>query len=173
MAKAKKPKKKLDLKSFLIAKLRNVSQKWPSIYGAKIAAKVYVTVTATALPSVWHVQPDGEREAFLVDDEKLKSGRRVMFQCAYCKLLWFDKRWEKAQTGRWVKRSGVDVDHVHPVVAVDHDGWSWDDYIKGMFEGEMQVLCKACHMCKSAIEQGERADARRERKARSLEVEEN
>lgn len=152
----------LNFKTWMISKLRSVSQRWPPIYEAKKRAKVYVTVEHVE-GDFFKVIPD-EGEAFVVEDDRLKSGRRVMWRCNYCKLLWFDKRWEKAKTGRWVKRSGVAVDHVIPIVAPHHTGYTWDEFIDGLFHGETQVLCHCCHMLKSTIENEERTIGRRNRK---------
>jgi hypothetical protein len=166
-----KTKKPLHFTTWFISKLRSVSQKWPPIYEAKNKAKVYVTVEHVD-GNIYRVAPDGG-EAFLVEDDRLKSGRRVMWRCNYCKLLWFDKRWEKAKTGRWVKRSGVAVDHVIPIVDPNHTGWTWDQFVQGLFHGETQVLCHCCHSLKSHIENEERWHVRRERKQAELEDKES
>ena len=53
--------------------------------------------------------------------------------------------------------TGVQVDHVKPVVSAD--GFTtWDAYIDGMFceKSNLQVLCLACHKVKTLEEKGER-----------------
>jgi hypothetical protein len=160
--KAKKSKSPLNFKAWLISKLRSSSQKWPPIYETKNKAKIYVTVENVG-GNLFNVIPD-VGEPFQVEDDRLKSGRRVMWRCNYCKLLWFDKRWEKAKTGRWVKRSGVAVDHVIPIVDPHHTGYTWDEFIDGLFHGETQVLCHCCHTLKCTIENEERTIGRRNRK---------
>jgi hypothetical protein len=158
----KGPKKPLNFKYWLISKLRSASLKWPPIYETKDKAKVYVTVIHIE-NDMYHIAPDAG-EPFVVEDARLKAGRRVMWRCNYCKLLWFDKRWEKAKTGRWVKRSQVAVDHVIPIIDPDHTGYTWGEFIEGLFHGETQVLCHSCHSLKSQIENEERYRVRRERK---------
>jgi len=65
------------------------------------------------------------------------------YQCRACGLDW--------------PATGVQVDHITPVVSAD--GFTtWDDYIANMFceKDNLQVLCLACHKAKSQSERKER-----------------
>jgi hypothetical protein len=173
--KTAKPYKPPTLDEFVDKKLRAACQKWPPFYNTKKLAKVFVTVTHVE-GNVFRVIPPEGYESFLVEDEKLKSGARVMYQCACCGLLWFDKYWFIAQSGKnkgkWRKSSMVAIDHIEPVVPVTGRE-SWDSYIYRLFNNATQILCKNCHCLKTTIENVERVNARRERKQAELENKES
>jgi len=52
----------------------------------------------------------------------------------------------------------VQVDHIQPVVPVDREILSWDEYIERLFCGvdNLQVLCKPCHQIKTNDENHDR-----------------
>ena len=69
---------------------------------------------------------------------------RGWYKCATC-----DERF---------KRDQIQVDHIQPVVKLK--GWTdWDDYINRLFCEEhsgYQILCKPCHIKKTALENHQR-----------------
>jgi hypothetical protein len=165
----KKPYKPPTLDEFVDKKLRAACQKWPPFYNTKKLAKVFVNVVHIE-GDLFQVTPDDGSTPFIIEDEKLKSGARVMYRCNYCGLLWFDKYWFKTTTGKWRKSSAVAIDHIDPAVPVT--GWvSWDSYIDRLFNSPTQILCKNCHCLKTTIENTERAYVRRINKSK-LESEE-
>lgn len=97
-----------------------------------------------ALRKLWSISP--ERYAILKSAQYYLPGYYV---CGHC---------QKA-----VHRSETAVDHVQPIVSVEHGFGTWDTYIFNLFHGEMQVLCKPCHKTKTKIESGLRAANRRKR----------
>jgi len=147
--------KKLDLKSFVISKLRSASRKWPPLYEQLKKATVYVDVDIDA--GIITVQETGE-ELLLKDFKEFrvkKSGRRKMIRCAKCKRLSFDKFWSKTLKGKWRRMSATALDHIDPVVPTS--GWkSFDDFIDRLFNGKTQVLCHKCHSEKTKGENSER-----------------
>lgn len=70
------------------------------------------------------------------------------YKCAACNNLF--------------KGVDVQVDHIDPVVSVEHGFIGWDVYIERMFcEADgYQVLCKTCHSLKTANERKARKDNR-------------
>jgi len=64
--------------------------------------------------------------------QTLRAARisRGLYQCFACKQLYGPK--------------AVQVDHIVPIGAFD----GWDGFIERLFEGELQVLCKPCHLSK-------------------------
>jgi hypothetical protein len=70
------------------------------------------------------------------------------YKCAACAKLF--------------KGVDVQVDHIDPVVSVEHGFIGWDVYIERMFcEADgYQVLCKTCHSIKTANERKARKENR-------------
>lgn len=70
------------------------------------------------------------------------------YKCAACSKLF--------------KGVDVQVDHIDPVVSVEHGFIGWDVYIERMFcEADgYQVLCKTCHSIKTANERKARKENR-------------
>ena len=64
----------------------------------------------------------------------------------------------------------VDVDHSDPVQPVDGRELTFDEYIDRVFceEDNLKLLCKICHVSKSAVEASERAEFRKKKKVRDL-----
>ena len=54
--------------------------------------------------------------------------------------------------------SGVNVDHILPIVNPSEGFISWDSFIEGLFCSidNLQVLCSECHTAKSLIENNKR-----------------
>ena len=73
------------------------------------------------------------------------SGREAMhYACAKCH---FD-----------FPMTGVQVDHIKPIVSTTKGFKSWDDFIDKLFceSPNLQVLCKACHAVKTKKERNKR-----------------
>ena len=160
----KTPEEQKDsaLRSFLIAKLRSASRRWPPIYECKNKQKRFVEVEVRGTDVlIWH---QGIFIEARLDTGKTKQGMRVMYECEICHKLFFDKVWVKCKNGKWKKTSGVALDHVEPVVPVDQVSWDWNTYIEHMFTGRMQLLCVECHKIKSAQETELRMEFRRRTK---------
>ena len=72
---------------------------------------------------------------------EVKSNGSLKWRCAHCKAL----------VGKGEKHR----DHIDPVIPVE-TGWngSWDFYRDRMFveDGQIQILCKACHKVKTQAE---------------------
>jgi len=162
-------RKKPELKAFLISKLRAASRRWPPIYECKNRQKRYVTIEV--MPNCVRVFPDDWKSAYFEIPlyKNARNGRRTMFVCEHCGDWCFDKTWEQASTGRWIKKSGCDLDHVNPIVDPEKGFESWDVYIDRLFNGEMQVLCKPCHKKKSMEENASRVERRRNERRTSNE----
>ena len=151
-----------DDKLFIQKKLRAALQKCPHYYGTRNKAKVYVEVDCTTTPAT--IRDLSGTELTVIDEDKLRSGKRVMYRCEFCGFLWFDKTWERAKSGKMRKRSGTAVDHIAPVVNPETGFTTWDDHIERLWSRGLQVLCRACHDLKSFIETERRTYGRRERK---------
>jgi 5-methylcytosine-specific restriction endonuclease McrA len=65
--------------------------------------------------------------------------RRSALKSAYLE----DQRWRCSICSRDTERAHVD--HISPVGLFT----GWDSYIRAMFEGELQVLCRECHLAKT------------------------
>lgn len=84
------------------------------------------------------------KTAYVRDGINPATGRRCkLHQCFECK-------------GEF-PASGVQADHINPVVPLDGFD-SWDDYIERLFceVDKFQVLCKSCHSIKTKAENAER-----------------
>ena len=93
----------------------------------------------------WPPKFETLNEAKTEKKTNVKTGRLAQhFQCAICQAEF--------------PATGVQVDHVNPIVGID--GFTtWDIYINNMFceKENLQVLCIACHKSKT---QGERTETR-------------
>ncbi len=146
----RKPQKELKFHDFLQQKLRNVAQKWPPIYMFKNDRKIWATVQRISATELHVIADTGEE--FIVENSKATSGRRVMYRCEYCGLLWFERSWVQCKNGKWRKTSDIALDHIEPVVDPYTGHVSWDKHIDRLFHGAMQLLCKPCHNLKSDLE---------------------
>ena len=84
-----------------------------------------------------------------------------MYRCKSCGRLFFDYEYLPTKKGGLKKKAMVAIDHVEPIVDPARGFVGWDEYIKRMFEGELQVLCNysglrdgkpSCHYVKTAEE---------------------
>jgi hypothetical protein len=79
--------------------------------------------------------------------------------------------WKCAQCQGEFKKSEVQKDHISPVVSTDGEKNDMNTYIETLFcEPEnIQILCKPCHLTKSAVEQQLRKENRKKKtKAKKL-----
>lgn len=148
MAKAKKPKVKqthenFDVKAFVEKTLRGAFKKTAIYHEAKRRAK---------------------RE-FFEKSKHDKDLRRVHYECATCKGMFFDRKGAKE----------IAVDHIDPVVDPEVGSTDYHTYIQRLFcsVDNLQVLCnykgerngkKSCHKIKTAEENARRREAEARRK---------
>jgi hypothetical protein len=161
--KAKKDKP-LDLKGYLIAKLRSASRKWPPTNEAKKKMKVEVRVEFDEKSMMLKVFLDnGKLYQELPVIKKAQSRDRVMYRCEQCGRLFFDYEILKNKKGTLKKTAIVAIDHVNPIIDPAVGFVSWDVYIDRMFNGDLQILCnypgerdgvESCHHIKTAVERG-------------------
>lgn len=180
--------KKVDFKSFLIAKLRAASRKWPAFSEAKKKAKVGVTTVFCEDDMTLTATPDNGDPSFTIKVYKKAQNReRVAYKCAYCGKLFFDYEYLPVLKGKnkgvLKKTAIVALDHRIPIVdpttgfevnAVTGEG-DWTTYIMRLFFGELQVLCnypgerngtQSCHHIKTAQEKAVEAERRRKEKGK-------
>lgn len=92
---------------------------------------------------------------YSVRNEALKLARaeRGKYRCAMCEQLF--------------SREKIDIDHVKPVVALDNEGWDWNEFIERLFPlepSDFQILDKVCHGIKTNLEDSTRTYYSQERK---------
>jgi len=142
-AKAKQTHENFDVKSFVEKTLRGAFKKTPMYHEAKRRAK---------------------RE-FFEESKHGKLMRRVHFECASCKGLFFDRKGAKE----------IAIDHILPVVDVEVGSADYHTYIQRLFcsVDNLQCLCnfkgerdgkKSCHKIKTAEENVQRREAEARRK---------
>jgi len=168
-------KKEFRLKEFIVGKLRAATRKFPSFNEAKKLAKVNVRVEYNNGDSFLTVFPENGDPFSVSVHKKAQNRERVMYRCAMCGKLFFDYMYLINKKGVIKKMSMLAIDHVNPVVPVDRDHISWDDYITRLFcdVSNLQVLCnfkgeyngeRSCHSKKTKKEQQERAAHRAQKK---------
>lgn len=104
----------------------------------------------------------------------VKKAARVgpeLFRCSGCNMLIYagarDISYIQIHHPEAVEGK-VDVDHSDPVQPVDGRELTFDEYIDRVFCGEsnLKLLCKVCHISKTSAEAGERAEFRKNKKAK-------
>lgn len=122
-----------------------------------MAAKPKHVYLISAARKIWRWGP--ERKAAIAAAMVGKD----LIKCAHCKKLLSAKAKVK-------KRHLYAVDHIEPIVPVDRlsptleptpgcsASLNWDDYLRRMMYGALQILCHPCHKIKTAGE----SKARRE-----------
>lgn len=161
-----KKEQAFNLYNFLVGKLRSASRKFPNFNEAKKMAKVPVKVEYHDGDNFVTVTPlDPSLLPFKVKVHKKAQNReRVMYRCAKCGRLFFDYEYLPKKKGGFKKTAMVAIDHIDPVVPVDRDKISWDEYIARLFcdVSNLQVLCnypgeydeqRSCHSLKTKEEQ--------------------
>jgi hypothetical protein len=103
------------------------------------------------------------KENFFVESKKGKLMRRVHYKCAHCGDFFVDK----------VGLKEIAIDHVNPVIDPEKGFEDWDQYIKRMFFGELQILCnysgerngkKSCHNIKTQAERAVLRETKKKKK---------
>lgn len=93
------------------------------------------------------------------------------FECSNCGKYCYDGKSKKnlqkiidKYPDKVVEQQTIYIDHVDPIVPLEHWSWDWNDYINRMFcsEENLQPLCKSCHDAKSAQEKEIRKKLRKE-----------
>lgn len=83
--------------------------------------------------------------------QALKNSRvsRGKYKCAHCGRLYGPKE--------------VQADHIEPVINPSTSFVDWNEYIERLFVPltGYQILCKSCHHIKTALENGERRNAKK------------
>jgi 5-methylcytosine-specific restriction endonuclease McrA len=114
----------------------------------------YFYYVRAAISKIWRWSP--ARRAALAA-ASVGTGKR----CAICKeVIEPGTKVNKRKKKR--KFSGVEVDHIVPVVDPATGQISWDDYITrklNVTPADLQVLCVSCHKEKSASENQDRRKA--------------
>lgn len=108
----------------------------------KVTRPWYFYYLRAAISKIWRWSP--ARKAVLA-----KSVVGTGKKCKKCQIV------IKPQTLKKRTFSGVEVDHIIPVVDPLHGQTSWDEYITkklGATEADLQVLCVSCHDKKSGAE---------------------
>lgn len=105
----------------------------------------YETKIRGALRQIARYMPEKQeclRNAIHPTEKGVRGGR--LYICAKCGLCFNVK--------------DVQVDHIEPVVPINHEITSWDEYINRLFcdIDNLQVLCKPCHLIKSNNENNDR-----------------
>jgi hypothetical protein len=97
----------------------------------------------------WYARNEAIKKSFVK-----KEGRCHLHRCATCKGLF--------------KRSGVEADHIEPVVPVTttRKDLTLDEFCANLcvLPDEFQVLCKDCHLLKTEIENEQRKNFKKPKK---------
>lgn len=121
---------------------------------------------------------DGRLKAFIIS--VLRSGTRRYPPKYECLNEAKTEKKINSKTGRLAQHyrcsmclgefpsSGVQVDHITPVVAPETGFTTWDEFISRLFcdKENLQVLCKECHNIKSATEKKARSSTKGERQSK-------
>lgn len=114
----------------------------------------YFYYVRAAISKVWRWSP--HRRAALAE-ATVGTGKK----CAGCKEV-IEPTIKLIKGKKKRRHSGVEVDHIAPVVDPATGQISWDDYIVrklGATKEDLQVLCVECHDIKSAKENSGRKRA--------------
>ena len=84
------------------------------------------------LRRLWLMSPERQN---ILKEYRISYGR---YRCCECKKVF--------------KRKEVEIHHLKTVSKMEDTEWSWDQYIKNLFEGECVILCRACHKDKTKFE---------------------
>lgn len=97
----------------------------------------------------------------IVNCQKKAHVARGLYMCAGCRKAVPPTLPPQREGGRRV--SNIAVDHIDPIVDPSTGFTSWDDYIERLFceESGLQLLCRTCHMQKTAEELSTRVSSRR------------
>lgn len=92
------------------------------------------------------------------------------FECSSCGKYCYDgksernlKKLQDKYPNKNVQKETIYIDHIDPVIPLEHWNWDWNDYISRIFcsEENLQPLCKECHNEKSNIEKEIRKNLRK------------
>jgi len=96
-------------------------------------------------PVVREVQAKVRREVpkYNKDGSRAKKNA-VQYQCNLCK--------------QWTKSTAIAVDHIEPVIDVEHGFTDWNAFVKRLFceASNLQVVCDDCHQKKTNKERHDR-----------------
>jgi hypothetical protein len=169
----KKKKKELNLKQFLVSKLRSACMRWPPYYETLNRAKTEISLLRVTPLQGGNFLCEGQivdgRPGFntvqFFSWHNPKLGRRLIYQCEQCKGFYLKKDKVKLKNGKTKMVSMVAVDHIFPVTGgLCSTSWDWNIYITQMFREDgryFQVLCRLCHSQKT---QQEREDKKNDKK---------
>jgi hypothetical protein len=155
----KKPRKPFNLVQRTKSKLRELWRESDEYHNAYNAAKVEVFLSRNnGMMEFRYTKDDAPPFKVIPDDATLKAGRRVMFRCALCSRLFFDKS-TYPKKDKPVKNMACD--HVLPVVLPEEGFIDWNTFFQNLFHGELQILCNypgevdgqpSCHYVKTKAE---------------------
>lgn len=99
---------------------------------------------------------------------------KALYQCETCCTYCYEgtsdtnfANYLRVYKDNIVVKRRVEVDHIHPMIAIVSGWtWSWDDIINRLFceEEGMQLLCELCHDEKTREENEQRKLLRKEKK---------
>lgn len=106
------------------------------------------------------------------NEAKKKQKRdKALYECEICNCFIYEGKSAKTfdkyiEQYKAVKQQTPHLDHIDPVIPLEHWSWSWDDYFERLFctVDNFQVMCKDCHDVKTKKETGIRTQLRREKK---------
>lgn len=165
-------KKKFNLIAGLRSKIRELWRSSDAYREALQKAKVVVYLTRKNGKIEYRFHSNEKPFLITDDDPKMKVGRRIMYKCAKCQRLFFER---SEYPGRKKTVKNIAVDHVDPVIDTTHGFVDWNTYIKRMFEGKLQVLCNypgkidgvySCHVLKTKDESNQRKEINKKRRGK-------
>lgn len=106
----------------------------------------------SGIDRIWNWWPP-RKEVIVAATVYLEDGTEAQ-KCIKCNTIC-----SVVKIGKRRKR-GVQVDHIDPVISVEHGFQGWDIYITRKFvpKEKLQVLCLKCHRKKSNAENQRRRD---------------